>query len=92
MTTLLLLRGDPDRVRPPRVDEDDRVRDGGSRIRCPRCGYEPSGSDRWFCTCLHSWNTFDTHGVCPACGRAWEQTCCPRCAVWSPHAEWYTEE
>jgi predicted RNA-binding Zn-ribbon protein involved in translation (DUF1610 family) len=90
-TPLLLLRGDPSRVRPPRVDEDERTRHGGSRIRCPRCGWEPERSERWTCTCLHVWNTFETRGVCPACGHAWRETQCRRCSAWSPHEDWYQD-
>jgi len=37
------------------------------------------------------WNTFETRGACPACGRAWRETQC-RCLAWSPHDEWYAEE
>jgi hypothetical protein len=37
------------------------------RIRCPLCGWSARKEDRWFCECGHSWNTFDTGGVCPAC-------------------------
>ena len=92
MSTLLLLKGDPSQLGPPRVDEDERVRHGGLRIRCPRCGWEPQRSDCWMCTCLHLWNTFDTRGVCPACGREWRETQCRRCLAWSPHADWYLEE
>jgi hypothetical protein len=61
----------------------------GPRIRCPRCGWEPERDSRWSCTCLHSWNTFDTEGLCPACGRQWAETQCLRCHQWSPHREWY---
>jgi hypothetical protein len=35
------------------------------RIRCPLCGWSPRKEDKWFCTCGHDWNTFDTGGVCP---------------------------
>ncbi|RMF58821.1 MAG: hypothetical protein D6746_09155 [Bacteroidetes bacterium] len=59
------------------------------RIACPRCSYEPRAEDRWICTCQTSWNTFDTQGRCPGCGKIWRQTCCPRCARWSPHHAWY---
>ena len=71
-----------------RVDPDD---DQG-RIRCPACGWAPGRHDRWACTCLHVWNTFDTGGVCPACGREWAETQCPRCGSWSPHFDWYARE
>ncbi len=42
------------------------------------------------CGCL--WNTFETCGVCPKCGKNWEDTACPRCHRWSPHVDWYHEE
>jgi hypothetical protein len=67
-------------------------RHGGPRIRCPRCGWEPERDSRWSCSCLHSWNTFDTEGRCPACGRQWVETQCLRCHQWSPHREWYIDE
>jgi hypothetical protein len=41
------------------------------RIRCPLCGWSPQKEDKWFCTCGHEWNTFDTGGVCPAIGSVW---------------------
>jgi hypothetical protein len=44
------------------------------------------------CLCLHVWNTFDTRGVCPACGREWSETQCLRCKAWSRHEDWYVEE
>jgi len=85
----LLLKGDPDRVRPPQIDERDDADDGRGRIRCPRCGWEPSRDDLWMCSCLHSWNTFETGGVCPACDLRWTETQCLRCAEWSRHEDWY---
>ena len=44
------------------------------------------------CQCLHVWNTFDTRGVCPACGHEWKETQCLRCKAWSKHDDWYAEE
>jgi hypothetical protein len=73
-------------VRPEHGDETAKK---GPRIRCPRCGWEPERDDRWMCSCLHVWNTFDTGGVCPACARKWEATQCRRCHAWSPHRDWY---
>jgi hypothetical protein len=70
-------------------DDDDLKRGRRRRIRCPRCAWEPDRHDLWTCVCLHSWNTFDTEGLCPACGRQWAETQCQRCKEWSPHAEWY---
>ena len=65
------------------------------RIRCPACEWQPSPHDAWDCNpggCGHSWNTFETRGVCPACSRQWTETACLRCSVWSPHEDWYVEE
>ena len=63
------------------------------RIECPQCGWEPDGQPYWMCTCGHNWNTFDTAGRCPACGKQWEHTqCIPPaggCPEWSPHLDWY---
>lgn len=62
---------------------------GGSRIRCPICAWEPAKDSRWICTCKHTWNTFDTGGVCPACLIQWTYTACLSCRSWSPHSDWY---
>ncbi len=64
----------------------------GPSIRCPKCGWPPRADDRWSCTCGHSWNTFDTGGVCPACLYQWKITMCPQCGEWSPHSDWYAGE
>ena len=61
------------------------------KIRCPKCLWQPSKEDRWMCgaDCLHVWNTFDTAGRCPKCGRQWEWTACLACHQWSRHVDWY---
>lgn len=41
--------------------------------------------------CGCGWNTFDTGGVCPQCGKYWEDTQCLACGAWSRHADWYHE-
>ena len=89
---MLLLKGEPDRVRTPGTGERPGQRSGRTRIRCPRCAWEPGRDDRWMCSCLHVWNTFDTRGVCPACGHEWSETQCLRCGEWSKHDDWYAEE
>ena len=62
---------------------------GDSDIHCPLCGWMPAAKDRWMCRCRHSWNTFDTGGVCPGCLHQWTYTQCLACHSWSPHSEWY---
>ena len=74
------------------VKVDTRDADGTfSRIRCPPCRWQPGKDARWRCDpgCGHSWNTFDTRGLCPDCGKKWFQTACLECSVWSPHEDWY---
>ena len=63
------------------------------KIRCPRCAWQPSAQDRWYCApgCSCQWNTFATAGVCPQCEKEWAQTACLSCHQWSPHADWYTD-
>ena len=70
------------------VDDEDEAR-GKGRIRCPRCGWQPGPSDLWMCRCGCAWNTFDTGGRCPDCGRRWLKTQCLLCGEWSPHDAWY---
>lgn len=77
---------------PPATGMQPRHGSGRIRIRCPRCTWEPGRHDRWMCRCLHVWNTFDTHGLCPACAYQWLETQCLRCLVMSPHEHWYVEE
>lgn len=63
-------------------------------IYCPKCEWHPQQSSRWWCGqggCGCSWNTFDTGGVCPDCGKAWEETVCLACHRWSAHRAWYHE-
>jgi hypothetical protein len=63
-------------------------------IYCPKCEYHPLPGDRWVCSpgCFTMWNTFETHARCPGCARQWGDTCCPACARWSPHEEWYHDD
>ena len=61
------------------------------KIYCPKCRWEPEPSSRWQCVCPCIWNTFDTGGVCPDCGKAWEETCCLACHRFSPPRNWYHE-
>lgn len=61
----------------------------GPRIRCPKCEWKPASNDEWTCHCGHSWNTFDTGGVCPGCLHQWPDTQCLSCHAWSAHSDWY---
>lgn len=76
------------------VDEVKKLlRPSGPHIRCPRCAWRPSKDSRWVCvrTCGATWNTFDTHGKCPKCARAWAVTQCLSCHAYSPHEDWYEQ-
>jgi hypothetical protein len=61
-------------------------------IACPKCSWRPGADARWVCACKHVWNTFETHGVCPACGTAWKETQCLMCHQWSDHEDWYHDD
>ena len=61
----------------------------GPRIRCPLCEWMPAPGDQWACSCGHSWNTFETGGVCPGCLTQWPSTQCHECHGWSAHSAWY---
>ena len=75
---------------PSTTPQSDTITGNGRlRIRCPRCSWQPGKKDHWSCLCDYVWNTFDTGGVCPACGKVWEQTQCLRCHQWSRHDTWY---
>jgi len=78
----------------PHAAPDDSSGGGikGPRIRCPKCAWKPGARDRWRCKCGHTWNTFDTGGVCPGCVYRWDTTQCLRCKQWSAHSDWYGED
>jgi len=61
-------------------------------IACPKCDWRPHPRDLWLCTCGHTWHTFSTQGVCPACGKAWQETQCHLCGRWSDHEDWYHDD
>lgn len=63
------------------------------KIRCPKCTWQPEAHSSWSCLCGHSWNTFDTGGQCPSCGKQWEHTQCLSfsCLQFSLHIDWYED-
>src|SRR5947207_3317485 len=64
-------------------------------IACPRCDWKPIATSKWTCACKHRWNEFETHGICPSCGKVWVMTQCPTdvgCGQWSDHEDWYHDE
>ena len=38
------------------------------------------------------WNTFDTGGTCPGCGKKWRFTQCLACNAMSLHEDWYHDD
>jgi hypothetical protein len=89
---LFLLKRGSDPAVVSDIEDDDGQNRGRRGVSCPRCAWEPGRDDLWMCVCLHAWNTFDTGGLCPACGRPWAETQCLHCKEWSPHREWYGGE
>ena len=81
----------PERVRAQKPSDATSGHKSG-RIRCPRCQWQPSKADRWACECGCSWNTFDTRGLCPECGKQWLVTQCLSCQEFSLHEDWYADE
>jgi hypothetical protein len=79
----------PSKYRPEPVKQHDPAQNGGVKIRCPHCAWEPRKSDLWACHCGTQWHTFDTGGQCPSCKWNWSQTQCPRCGQWAAHKDWY---
>jgi len=64
-------------------------------IACPKCDWRPSPETLWTCTCGHQWNSFETHGICPACSKVWTVTQCSGpegCGEYSDHEDWYHAE
>ncbi len=84
-------RGPADPSLLDRILDDAGLGRRNRRIRCPRCGWVPRRDSRWWCPhpCGTSWNTFETRGRCPGCGKQWEHTACLACHQWSRHADWY---
>jgi hypothetical protein len=89
----------PDRLARAGTDAEQSTR--YTRIRCPKCQWQPTKDSTWTCVpmghpeyyvhgaCGHSWNTFDTRGRCPGCRHQWKNTMCLSCGELSPHRAWY---
>jgi len=73
------------------AEEEPMRSPDGLAIRCPKCKWTPGTETRWDCKCGHVWNTFRTHGLCPACQYQWTITGCHRCKENSSHSEWYDQ-
>ena len=82
--------GSPDKA--TEIREDQHTGPSGPHIHCPLCAWAPQKHHQWTCQCGHSWNTFDTGGVCPGCLYQWQQTQCLACGQWSAHSAWYHSE
>jgi Zn-dependent protease len=49
-------------------------------IHCPSCSAHPPAGPFWVCEhCQTRFDTFTTHGTCPACGAWYHDTTCPNC-------------
>ncbi len=56
---------------------------------CPSCGASPPMGMFWTCSnCGTQFDTFETGGVCPRCGRVFAVTSCADCGKASPIAQW----
>jgi Zn-dependent protease len=58
---------------------------------CPFCHQHPPQSPLWSCPCGSRFDTFQTGGNCPACGRAFQTTMCPFCQQSSPIHLWFPQ-
>jgi hypothetical protein len=87
---VLLVKG-KDHLAP---DLGERIDDDGAGIRCPSCKWRPARTDEWACNpgCGYAWNTFETRGECPSCGKRWSSTQCIKCGAWNSHDDWYEEK
>jgi len=83
---------EPPKKLPQHAPETQPAHTHNGGIRCPKCHWKPGDADRWVCNCEHVWNTFQTHGRCPQCGKQWLETQCLNCGEWSPHEAWYVDE
>jgi Zn-dependent protease len=58
---------------------------------CPFCREHPPQAPLWSCPCGSRFDTFQTGGNCPACGRTYQTTMCPFCAQLSPLHLWFPQ-
>jgi Zn-dependent protease len=58
---------------------------------CPACKTPPPVGDIWKCSqCGRAFDTFQTGGVCPACGAQFSETRCMECGAAHPFSQWAT--
>ncbi len=56
---------------------------------CPLCKTPPPMGNFWRCgKCSQSFDTFETHGLCPHCNTEYSATSCPECGGMRPIVEW----
>lgn len=56
---------------------------------CPSCKTPPPVGNFWRCgKCRQSFDTFETHGLCPHCATEYSATSCPECGSMRPITEW----
>jgi Zn-dependent protease len=58
---------------------------------CPMCRQHPPRGPYWGCPCGARFDTFDTRGTCPACGRGFNTTVCPCCQQSTALNLWYPQ-
>jgi DNA-directed RNA polymerase subunit RPC12/RpoP len=60
-----------------------------SGYACPECKQPPIIGPIWRCaTCRTTFDSFETHSICPNCGTPFPVTRCPDCGAGHPMGEW----
>ena len=58
--------------------------------RCPSCDAHPLQGDFWQCNqCGTRFDTFVSHGICPACSERFFKTTCPECLQTHHVDDWF---
>jgi Zn-dependent protease len=56
---------------------------------CPNCKTAPPRGNFWRCgKCRQSFDTFESHGICPHCATEYAATSCPECGSQQPITAW----